>query len=577
MSYRPSRLGRQPHDPSVVRALSVASLAAPNPHHSLISDHTLRTSAPFDCWTLRDHQKGHVRALEPSPSGEWLLSAADDATVLFINFYGGWAVAKLTLYNTNGRFEILAAVWCSEIIVLCGGSNGFIYFMEFDPQNGLYPISLRVILSPMLEQVSSMKIDASRTLLAIAYGTSVAIYSRDVEAGFDSWEYVDRVAKPSADPQYLVHGIRWFGQAPCKLLVGYVAGGMAVWESPQRMHFFEKDLANMCTVGAFCLSGDETFLATTTLEQTVVMFPMSHYGPVIEEAVVYKYPKAITKMLVLPVVISASDLVLCGSAVSDVNVVHRSGVPAYVIKGGLDYIRAIASFGDLIAVASSGAGDYQIKCYMFQARGDAASWARGSAPEMKHITCAEALVAGKLGQDCPTATISEVSDSETIQPTIRNPPAPATKKNISSLKRTLKPISNQDPNAKPVPNRNAKASDTTVGDQNYATHISVFIIVATTKLVKVGEAWLRLDGRLLVSYLAIGLALTTIILATTPPGAVPFSETWKPSNDKQIYKANFDADEMILIWAIRSTYKFLGYQFGIWIEAMFTLDPAPEK
>ncbi|KAG8783930.1 hypothetical protein FRC12_019203 [Ceratobasidium sp. 428] len=536
MSHRPSRLGRQPHDPSVVRALSVASFAAPNPHHSLIADHTLRTSAPFDCWTLRDHQKGHVRALEPSPSGEWLLSAADDATVLFINFYGGWAVAKLTLYNTNGRFEILAAVWCLEIIVLCGGSNGFIYFMELD-----------------------------------TYGTSVAIYSRDVDAGFDSWEYVDRVAKPSAEPQYLVHGIRWFGQAPCKLLVGYVAGGMAVWESPQRIHFFEKNLANMCTIGDFCLSGDEAFLAATTLEQTVVIFPMSHYGPVFEEATVYQYPKAISKMLVLPVVISASDLILCGSAVSDVNVVHKSGTTAYVMKGGLDYVRAIASFGDLIAVASSGAGDYQIKCYMFQTRGDAASWARGPAPEMKHITCAEALVAGKLGQDCPTATISEVSDSETVQPTIRNPPAPATKKHNSSLKRTLKPTGNQDPNAKPGPVRNAKASDTTVGDRNYAANISVFINITTTKLVKVGEAWLQLDSCLLVSYLAIGLALMTIMLATTPPGAVPFSETWKPSSDKQIYKANFDADEMILIWVIRSIYKFLGYQFSIWVECLFNV------
>ncbi|KAG9118439.1 hypothetical protein FRC07_007052 [Ceratobasidium sp. 392] len=529
MSYH--RLRQSPSLPNF-NALSLAS-PPPNPHNSFMSDHALRPNSPFACWALQNHQKGHVRALEPSPSGKWLLSAADDATVVFFDFHGGWAVARLTLDNTNGRFEIIAVAWCTEVIVLCGGSNGFIYVMEFKPQNDVHPISLRVILSPMLEQVSSLKLDASQTHLAIAYGTSVAIYSRTSSAGFNSWEFVDRVAKPSGDPQYLVHGICWFGQGSCKLLIGYAAAGMG---------------------GNLSLSGDESFLATTTLEQTVVTFPMSLYGPVLEEANVYEYPKTISKMLVLPVAISSSNFVLCGTAVSDVIVIYPSGVPAYAIKGGSDYIRAIASFGDLIAVASSGPGEHQLKCYMSQARRDgAASWVRGSAPEIKHVTCAQALIAGRIAHGLPTGMITEVSEDEDVQPPTPDIPASAKAKPAPSVKPKPKALK-------------LRANGTSVGDRKYAARILTLVKTVIAKLVKLGQGLLRLDKRSLVTCFAIWLAFTTIILAITPPGAKSFSETWKPSTDKQVYKAGFDPDEMLLIWAIRSSYKFTTYQIHAWFE-----------
>ncbi|KAG8731136.1 hypothetical protein FRC10_002012 [Ceratobasidium sp. 414] len=194
----------------------------------------------------------------------------------------------------------------------------------------------------MLKQVRSMKVDASWTHLAIAYGTSVAIHQCAAGTGFDSWDFVDRVTKPSGEPEYLIHGLCWFRQTPCKLLIGYVEAGMGIWESPQQVHFLEKDLPNTCSIRDFSLSGDESFLAVMTLEQTVVTYPMSHYGPILEEANIYEYPKTTSKMLVLPVMISSSNLVLCGTVVSEVNVVYPSRVPAYVMKGGLDYVRAIA-------------------------------------------------------------------------------------------------------------------------------------------------------------------------------------------------------------------------------------------
>ncbi|KAG8733293.1 hypothetical protein FRC10_000301 [Ceratobasidium sp. 414] len=332
-SHHPSRFGRHSPGPSSIRTLSNSDTVPPNSQNPFVSDYTLRPSSPVSCWALQTHQKGHIRTLECSPSEKWLFSAADDATVLLIDFHGGWTMAKLTLDNANGRFEIITAVWCSETIILCGGSNGFVYVMEFVPQNDSHRISLRVILSPMLEQVRSLRVDASCTRLAIAYGTSVAIYQRAAGAGFDTWDFVDRVAKPSGEPEYLVHGLTWFGQMPRKLLIGYVAARFGIWESPQEVNFLENDLPNACTIGGFSLSGDESFLAITTLEQAVVTYPISHYGPILEEMNLYEYPRTTAKMLALPATISSSNLVLCGTAVSEVDMVYPSGVPAHVMKG----------------------------------------------------------------------------------------------------------------------------------------------------------------------------------------------------------------------------------------------------
>ncbi|KAG9119698.1 hypothetical protein FRC07_005143 [Ceratobasidium sp. 392] len=208
------------------------------------------------------------------------------------------------------------------------------------------------------------------------------------------------------------------------------------------------------------------------------MFPMLYYGPVLEEVTVYKYPKGISKMLVLPAAISSSDLVLCGTAVSEVNVVHRTGLPAFVIKG----------------------------------------------------------------------TITEVSDSEMVQPATCNPPAPTAKKHISVLKQVSKSTAQKDPYAKVASNRAAKTSDATVADRNYLAKVSALTTIAAAKLARVERLWLQLESHLVVSYFAIGFALMTVILATTPPGASSFSETRKPSDDKQIYKAKFDADKMLMIW-----------------------------
>ncbi|KAG8692346.1 hypothetical protein FRC08_009835 [Ceratobasidium sp. 394] len=363
-------------------AVPMVNPAASNPHSSslaAISDYTLRPSF-IDCWTISGYQKSHISALERSPSGTWLLAASEDSTVLFLDFRSGWTIAKLTLDNSNGRFEILCAIWCSDTILLVGGSNGMIYILEFQPQNDSNPISLREILSPMPDPVKRLALDASQTYLAVAYGTQVAIYHRAAAAGFDSWTFHDRIPKPFDGEGALVHTMVFFGPAPCSLLVAYSAAGISIWRSPQRVrHFDAERVPNVCRVGDVSLSADEHFIAMTTLDQAVVTYPMSHDGPCVEEMHVYEFPEKSRESPALPVALTPSNLVLSGTAVGDVAVVYPNAALAFSLHQGKNHvIRAIATYCELIAVASSGPSGILIKCYMTQTHGDGGDYLMGA-------------------------------------------------------------------------------------------------------------------------------------------------------------------------------------------------------
>ncbi|KAG8781305.1 hypothetical protein FRC12_022009 [Ceratobasidium sp. 428] len=332
-----SRFGRHSPEPYTSRALIPDVLVA-NPHNSSLanmSDYTLRPSF-IDCWTTSGHQKSHISALERSPSGTWLLAASEDSTVLFLDFRSGWAVTKLTLDGPRGTFEVLCAIWCSETIILTGGSNGLMYIMEFQPQNDSNPVSLRSILSPMPDQIKCLALDASQTYLAVAYGTQVAIYQRAAGTGFDSWSFLDRIAKPYDGEEALVHAILFFGHTPCSLLVGYSGAGMTIWRSPQRFVYYDAGrVPNICRIGDFALSATESFIAMTTLDQSVVTYPMTYEGPSLDEINVYDYPEKSRESPALPVALTSSNLVLSGTAVGDVVVLYPNGALAFTLHQGM--------------------------------------------------------------------------------------------------------------------------------------------------------------------------------------------------------------------------------------------------
>lgn len=99
-------------------------------------DRLARNTPSFvDCWTIAGHQKLHIACLSTSPSGKWLLSSSEDCTVHFIEFQSGWVVAELHL---DYQFSVLCCAWCSDSIVIAGGSNGLLYVLEFQPQNVRY-------------------------------------------------------------------------------------------------------------------------------------------------------------------------------------------------------------------------------------------------------------------------------------------------------------------------------------------------------------------------------------------------------------------------------------------------------
>ncbi|KAG8711323.1 hypothetical protein FRC09_020657 [Ceratobasidium sp. 395] len=552
-----SRFGRYSPEPYAPTRALISDVPVANPHNSSLanmSDYTLRPSF-IDCWTTSGHQKSHISALERSPSGTWLLSASEDATVLFLDFRSGWVVTKLTLDGPRGRFEVLCAVWCSETIIITGGSNGLIYILEFQPQNDSNPISLRSILSPMPDQIKCLAVDASQTYLAVAYGTQVAIYQRAAGTGFDSWSFLDRIAKPYDGEEALVHAILFFGQTPCSLLVGYSGAGMTIWRSPQRFVYYDANrVPNICRIGDFALSGTESFIAMTTLDQSAVTYPMTYDGPSLEEINIYDYPDKSRESPALPIAITSSNLILSGTAVGDVSVLYPNGALAFSLHQGKNHvIRAITTYGDFIAVASSGPSGILIKCYMTQTRGDGAiSWGRGPAPEMKRVTILDALAAGKVGHgasaigELPTATITELPQPAASSTVIEEAP------NTGKLATTV--------------------TDKALTDRRqFIDWLLGYTKRGIDRLSMALRLLPELKTYVSVSSLAIGFAFLTVILSTTPPGVPSFKETQKPSDDTRIYHSGYMPDDMWVFFGIRYFCARVGYQFGSWYGWMIEM------
>ncbi|KAG8735076.1 hypothetical protein FRC10_011012 [Ceratobasidium sp. 414] len=158
-----------------------------------------------------------------------------------------------------------------------------IYILELQPQNDSNPISLREILGPMQDPVKRLALDVSQTYLAVAYGTQVAIYQR-----FGDLHSESAISMQSAFPTFV----------------------------------------ESCS-GDVSLSADERFIAMTTLDQSVVTYPMSHDGPSIEEINIYEFPEKSRESPTLPVALTPSNLVLSGTAVGDVAVVYPNAALAF--------------------------------------------------------------------------------------------------------------------------------------------------------------------------------------------------------------------------------------------------------
>lgn len=64
-----------------------------------------------------------------STSGKWLAVAFIDSSLLFLDFHNGQIKGTISF---NSRFNVLAAAWRSDKVLLVGCSNGLLFHIDFD-------------------------------------------------------------------------------------------------------------------------------------------------------------------------------------------------------------------------------------------------------------------------------------------------------------------------------------------------------------------------------------------------------------------------------------------------------------
>ncbi|KAG9085704.1 hypothetical protein FRC07_013321, partial [Ceratobasidium sp. 392] len=195
------------------------------------------------------------------------------------------------------------------------------------------------------------------------------IFSRPAYADLKSWDFIDHIPAPSEKQDGLVHALGFFGvgMRDRQLFIGYAKEGFSIWHGPGDFQRTPLESENgVCTIASAAFSTDGKFIAILTLEHHVVLYPLTRVGPTIGEQQVLPGDKQSGPRPVVPIALSADNLVLRGSVTGTVPIVDlRMGPLAPIQNRPKQVIRALATSGDKIIVGFSDlAGrSSQVICY----------------------------------------------------------------------------------------------------------------------------------------------------------------------------------------------------------------------
>ncbi|KAG8681394.1 hypothetical protein FRC08_015668, partial [Ceratobasidium sp. 394] len=125
-----------------------------------------------------------------------------------------------------------------------------------------------------------------------------------------------------------------------------------------------------CSVGSIALSSDESFVAISTLEQSIVTYALSADGPILESKAEVGLNEDTKFRPIVPIAVTSNNLVMKGTASEGVIPIFdlRSSVTASLEHGTHRTIRTLTTRGDRVIVGSTDvSGDINgsciVKCY----------------------------------------------------------------------------------------------------------------------------------------------------------------------------------------------------------------------
>lgn len=461
-------------------------------------------------WSTITQQKPHLAFLVASPSGRSLLAGSEvDGIMVFFDSQDGQVRGSIDL---KSQFSMLCALWQDESTIFVGGSNGTVYELRLGSKKSLQPISMHAVLGPLPQQVLALAFDRELELLAVAYGSLVSVYQWKSYG----WTAISQVPEACHGPESLVHSLFFFGRDGRKLFVAYAEAGFRTWEydNPTKTSFMSrKTNPKICRVGQASLSADESLLSISTLDQSIVTYPFTNAGPVLEQMREFHPFERTDFNPILPITHTSTDLILSGSVNGDVPVVKSGATQLAPIHQGRDHlIRQLAASGDMIYVGSTGPNDkVNVKCYSSKPVGQLDVWRLRYSIE--HLFPSKPF----------TLELDDVLEGNYGTKNDGNQPSTAPGPRFGTKNKKA-----------------AKAGNTQVGYLEYLRLIAIVLC-----------------------------PLVLLILLTDPPGGVPFEESLGPVREKGIATSRWKRHHLVVWFGLRRFNQYAPYQFASWFSWMW--------
>ncbi|KAG8715720.1 hypothetical protein FRC09_016365 [Ceratobasidium sp. 395] len=348
-----------------------------------------------ESWEISNQQSPHLTCVEASALGQWVMSASEDGTMLFVSVDSGSPVG---IIDFGDHMFVLCATWRAGSKLLIGCTNGVLYELLINPKNALHPASMYPLLGPLPQQIISLAIDSSglHTLLAVGYGSRTAVYAH-TPPGYE-WNKVEEIEGPSEDRSSLVNSLFFFGETQRKLFIGYAEEGWSIWKydnSTDIQHFSPLHYPAICRIGQARLSPDQQSVSISTLDQSIATYKMSDRGPIPETIKAFPLQVPVSASPILPVAHTSTDLILGGTAAGDVPIVRsRHAAVPRLHQGDGHLIRTITPYGSSIIVGSTGPkNEVILKCFSQNSWAGQGLWSRRQATATPfRVTLSDVLV-----------------------------------------------------------------------------------------------------------------------------------------------------------------------------------------
>ncbi|KAG8686401.1 hypothetical protein FRC08_012521 [Ceratobasidium sp. 394] len=230
---------------------------------------------------LETLQRGRPTALALSPLGRWLCSASNNGDLLVQRAARGYIYCHVGMDRLN---HVTAITWATDLQIILGSSNGAVYVATVivSPAPEENRIKITYLLGDIVSPIRALAYDFDRKLLALGYRGHASIWQRSVDKHTaQNWVIIDIFRTTIDRIATKVNTLHFFG--PHKsLFVGLESGAM-VWFAKGRLT--EVDMGSrLCRIGATALSPDNLAMAVSTLDQSVLVCPLSSNGPIAELA-----------------------------------------------------------------------------------------------------------------------------------------------------------------------------------------------------------------------------------------------------------------------------------------------------